>query len=95
MAIFDPSVVQDDGGITAAKAGKSLVISDSNHDDVVDGQDLQAMGLQPGSVKAKVAWEILEAKALANIVFPEPGGPCKIMLWEPAAAISKALLACS
>ena len=66
MAIFDPSVMQDDGGITAAKAGKSLVISDSNHDDVVDGQDLQAMGLQPGSVKAKVAWEILEAKALAT-----------------------------
>ena len=65
MAIFDPSAIQDDGGATA-KAGKSLVISDSDHNGVIDGQDLQAMGLQPGSVKAKVAWEILEAKALAT-----------------------------
>ena len=31
----------------------------------------------------------------ASIVFPEPGGPIIITLWLPAAATSKALLACS
>lgn len=66
MAIFDPSVLSDDGGASAAKAAKAQVIVDINHDGVIDGQDLQAMGLQPGSVKAKVAWEIIEAKALAS-----------------------------
>lgn len=32
---------------------------------------------------------------LASRVLPEPGGPLMRMLWKPAAAISRARLACS
>src|SRR5680860_511638 len=52
----------------------------------------------PGSGKtmlAKAAASILLAAALANIVFPEPGGPLNRMLCPPAMAISKARLAFS
>ena len=34
-------------------------------------------------------------RALANMVFPEPGGPNMSRLWLPAAEITKALLAVS
>ena len=37
----------------------------------------------------------MEIIDLANKVFPVPGGPWKKILWPPAAAISKPLLACS
>ncbi len=37
----------------------------------------------------------IEGKWRANNVFPEPGGPTSSTLWPPAAAISKARLACS
>ena len=44
------------------------------------------------SASFKVSGGRMEGNRLANIVLPEPGGPMRMTLWPPAAAISSARL---